>query len=588
MGESIPLTATTAGPDPKYQALETIEQVSEPTDSDTAMPNEGLGKTSKEADIISARPEFVMVQKSLDQIDKRIGNLASSIKELVTSSSKQAEARKPDESGKPEESDEPSESGKFEESGESGEPGSGVAGEPSNDSEEKEEADSKSMECPNKTIPRVRKCNWEQFKNRYNGDEGTFAIEILVAGSSLPRQMEDEDWKRIGNPGRKAGDAASLANLYIGYGNPQGFDTTNHRTAHGEMSTGSWIQRVRINSRAVMRILGRFTDADETWKGKPHTFMRPFRYLLHFHDKMKKELEIIKAKIVEAPAPAKEDNKSQEGTPSTDTVSDPTVQAESADNEQGKDVDSTEVLYSRKETLDEVQCYVDFAEEHLLPLRHQFDSPGGSGVLKVRHEDLCYLFQPGDLVYIPSSGQQGLSARFSTTQTIRKVYRVHAHTYGQSISEGCSCSICKGPTTVYTYYLDYDGGGYGCVPNPVEFKSFEGEKEITELPCYPIRFMKDLEKTLEHAKSDGTNFVAHISRRYGFYSGWSMIKSPIGEDLEDAKGDKIKSPEHIESDVLVDFTEAFNAYPKWKPELESRSKESYSVKSAVDKTSVMT
>ena len=337
-----------------------------------------------------------------------------------------------------------------------------------------------------------------------------------------------------------------------------------------------------------MRILGRFTDADKTWKGKPHTFIRPFRYLLHFHDKMKKELEAIKAKIAEAPAPTKEDDKSQEGITSANTAPDPAAKAESPDDEQEKDADSTETLNSSKETLDEVQCYVDFVEEQLLPLRHQFDSPNESGVPKVRYEDLSYLFQPGDLVHVPSSGQQGLSVRFSTTQTIRRVYRVDVRTSGQGSSGGCNCSLCTGLTTVYSYYLDYDGEGYGCVPKPLAFELFEGEKEITELPCYPVRFMKESEKTLAQGKSDGSNFVAHISRRYGFYSGWSMIKSPTGEELEDTKGDTIKSPEHIESDVLVDFAEAFNTYPKWKPVLSTRSNESPSVESTVDKILVMT
>ena len=55
---------------------------------------------------------------------------------------------------------------------------------------------------------------------------------------------------------------------------------------------------------------------------------------------MKEELEIIRAKVTEAPGPAKEDDKSQEGIASTDTATDSVARAESADNEQEKDVDS--------------------------------------------------------------------------------------------------------------------------------------------------------------------------------------------------------------------------------------------------------
>ena len=54
-------------------------------------------------------------------------------------------------------------------------------------------------------------------------------------------------------------------------------------------SSENRLHRVRINSGAVMDLLSRVSGADR-WKGKSHTFSRPFRAFYHFHKKIKQEL----------------------------------------------------------------------------------------------------------------------------------------------------------------------------------------------------------------------------------------------------------------------------------------------------------
>lgn len=45
-----------------------------------------------------------------------------------------------------------------------------------------------------------------------------------------------------------------------------------------------------------------------------------------------------------------------------------------------------------------------------------------------------------------------------------------------------------------------------------------------------------------------------------------MIIDPLGDRLEDHLGEKLRIPRHIDSDVIVDFQEAFQSYPWWKPD----------------------
>ncbi|KAI4915266.1 hypothetical protein J4E85_010390 [Alternaria conjuncta] len=550
--------AVNAEPELKQPALETVRQVSDPAEFDKSTQEEVSTKDSREGDAIIAQlePEHV----SLDQINRSIGDLTSSIKELVTSRTTEVPTAKPDGSNV-----EVSEGKDL-----------AVRGDGDAPTEEKPN----DVECPAKIIPQVRNCDWEQFKNRHDGGKDVFALEVLITGNTLPRQMEDEDARRLRIPGRIPGPPPPPADPMT---------ITKHGLAHSEVRRGSWIRQVRINSRAVMKILGKFSDADKTWEGKPHTFMQPFRHLLHFHEKMKKELQVIEAKIAGSAVPPETKNTSLDEIKPIVTAPGSVVDDEDANNDKDKDSDNLEGLDLNKETLEEVQCYVDFVEEHLLPLRQQFFDPPTPGVpTRVRYDELPYLFEPGDLVYVPKSGQQGPNAN-STTQEIRRVFSVDVG-YNKDWETGCNCSICKESkfTSLQSYYLDYDGEKYGCVMTPVTFDPFKDKKAITELPCYPLRFVDDLETKLKHAKSDGARFVEHIAKRYGFYNGWSVIKSPAGDDLEDAKGERIKSPEHIESDVLVDFTEAFNVYPKWKPELQTRTEELYFLVQVADQTSIMT
>lgn len=214
-----------------------------------------------------------------------------------------------------------------------------------------------------------------------------------------------------------------------------------------------------------------------------------------------------------------------------------------------------EKIYSSNDALEDVKCYVKFVKEKLLPDYHQFDGEISSKT-KVRFDDLWYLFRSGDLVHIPSSPKEAHIARSSTQQTTWRIYSIRldpAYFY------------------LYCYYIDFDGESYGAVSNSFSIEYFKGEKEVMKLDGpYPLRFMKDWEASLSQLGTDGAKVVDCITRRYGYYSGWSITRNPAGEELQDIKsnaGDMIKSPDHIESEVLVDYTETFNVAPSWKPDL---------------------
>src|SRR6476661_5469069 len=73
-----------------------------------------------------------------------------------------------------------------------------------------------------------------------------------------------------------------------------------------------WLQRVLINSRDIMMYLGLQSPAGKKWNGRPHVFRRPFRYLIHFHDKMKEALAELEESASSADSKSSDSQQAQE------------------------------------------------------------------------------------------------------------------------------------------------------------------------------------------------------------------------------------------------------------------------------------
>ncbi len=92
----------------------------------------------------------------------------------------------------------------------------------------------------------------------------------------------------------------------------------------------------------------------------------------------------------------------------------------------------------------------------------------------------------------------------------------------------CRCLACRERTCnviAKVYFLDYDGETYGARDHELTLHYYEGERRSPDLPFYPVRYLKDKE-LLAQATADGQEYYKHISRRCGFYSGWTLVKAP--------------------------------------------------------------
>lgn len=427
---------------------------------------------------------------------------------------------------------------------------SDAAGSDDDDNDEREQT------LKGQLILGARTCDYAEFKESVKGQR-KHVLDYLLAGNEL--LSESLAWKE-----RHLSAPLIDVNNVAGTGSKaqtKSFGKAERKVLPKDPLHERWIHRVRINSITVNEILWRFAaeaaDSPSSTKNSAQSllFVRPFSFLLHYQTGMREEAIALEKRL-------------RTGELSGDSP--------------------TELQHQRA-ALAELQIYVEFVEQKLVPEHQRWKSYQPAQATeqpsRARFEDLWYLFEPGELVYIPPNASR-IFKDLSAYQPIGRVYRVQQPTLESqsrnpkqalhSILKSASQTETFKESTrdsfnVAAYHLEFDGDQWGAVSRPaVVISRFEGEKEVSNLPVYPLRFLKDYEKMLGKAMADGRSVVDLIGARLVFYEGWSLISTPLGANIPSTdaskKGGDGRSPTHIGSDVLIDYTETFNTIPEWKPE----------------------
>lgn len=130
--------------------------------------------------------------------------------------------------------------------------------------------------------------------------------------------------------------------------------------------------------------------------------------------------------------------------------------------------------------------------------------------------------------------------------------------------------------TVYGYYIDHDGSGFGAVRHKFSIDAFPGERPIDSLEVFPVRFAENCKQLFESSKTQGENFVKYLDPkdRHQAYNAWTVTRNPPHdprdyddpdvEILRDEFGNCWRHPEYVESDVIIDMNEAFQKNADWR------------------------
>lgn len=412
--------------------------------------------------------------------------------------------------------------------------------ESSSSSSEIIQSDDEAPKKPPRDIkPEIRECNFEQFQSRPAGDHKLYCVDVLIAGDSFLREMQafKDTVVEI-----KAGVIQSWKPRHA---------LDRKENSASEETEKKWIRRIRINSHAVLEMLRIVGPEPSFTSNQPIVFYRPFQLLVSLHEKVKEQLTNMKRPPSDSVA---DGGKSKDLSGIADLSTTPAQESENR----------IQKLAETQNALDELTCFVDFMETRIMPISRRYSNPSPSPSETISYEDLWYLFRPGTLVY--STSDPSSTDRFRSSPYAHRFLRVIE-------TQLATTSIIKPPIRVMferrwsllLHFIEYDGTSY----SPAYFtythiNPFVGRRKVTELPVYPVSYLEN-DQIFAQAQSDGATYVSLIERRSGFYSGWSQIPNSFGVPLTERAPESLpKSPEHIESDILVDFQETFNAFPGWK------------------------
>jgi hypothetical protein len=423
------------------------------------------------------------------------------------------------------------------------------------------ESDDEDYQAP--MVPGVRKCNWEQFINRFSKYEPLYAVDVLEAGEDLGNEIQEENKQRKTHP------------IFEGI-----FIQTQTQVKRRRYDNTKWPQMIRVRSPRLLAIFSRVTGY--AWAAQPYTFRRPFQYLIYFHGKLKEELERMEVmtsrdsehvgqSISSSSAPntafsLQASILTQEGT-SQILEESPTAAREDGSGRtalvpQG----GSEYLAA----LEDLRSYIQFAEAEIMPGYRRFQGVTYSSSLRIRFDELWYLFRPGELLYMPSktlakqvanyAGDMLLFDSSDESSMQQKIWRVF---FGLNPRTRQSNELFY----VSCYYIDYDGTNYGAVSEYFGIEPFQGEKDIRDLELYPLRFAPGADALLEEYRKTGTKFTNSISAWHMSHNGWTLITDPIGRPIRDYSARifdrRQRRPAHLEGEVIVDFKEAFNSNPEF-------------------------
>ncbi|KAJ5494612.1 hypothetical protein N7463_010699 [Penicillium fimorum] len=284
----------------------------------------------------------------------------------------------------------------------------------------------------------------------------------------------------------------------------------------------------RLRSTILLKVLDEVTD--QLSQRGPHEhkviFMRPFKLLTLFGKELlehQKKLEQIHG-----------DSTAESQDPSTSIV--PLKETESP------------------KALEHLRLLNEFLANNLgRAIKLREDSEKGTA-RKVAFCDLWHLFRPGTTVRTPAAKQVQL-------------YRVIRATGGRPLSlingdppanyagvklkdQGYS----PGSFIVECFYVDFDGAQYGPVNRTFQIRKYEGERDMTALPVYPLQCDPDHESIREAMVTRGENFA--------------VLSNPQKTAHKQYRGLTLdKHPEQVESQVIIDFQLAFLETPDNKPQI---------------------
>ncbi|OTB15342.1 hypothetical protein K445DRAFT_22832 [Daldinia sp. EC12] len=315
-------------------------------------------------------------------------------------------------------------------------------------------------------------------------------------------------------------------------------------------------ERIRIISTLVLDSLEMALNASiQTYKryrsANPGVvLLRPFKALVHCERTLREQVSRLRENVyahiqsdrkLESPQNGIEAKNISDGSVlrTLSRLPNPNYSIERGDSPVNKwikvDLDSGVGLDSA--VLLQLECLLDFFDTDIRP---KLNHISGENCQNISFDELWYLFKPGDLLLGQEEKQAFKLVRVITPA--HKGMKPWDKWYRNSIAR-----LEEEHLMLECVCVDFDGQSFGPVSGCFSIARFEGEKPVTSLPVYPIRFSAN--KDIRQQLIDRGNMLLQVAMFKPMYC--------IGHTLD--------TKEEVDSQVVVDFGEALFVNQSWRP-----------------------
>jgi hypothetical protein len=373
-------------------------------------------------------------------------------------------------------------------------------------------------------LPTINKCNFTDFKNRFSEEDSRNAVDVLESGNLFEQEYRSVQALRekLFEHGKSNIPLAKLKQETKTL--VRETDRTN-AALRNDQSDCTWIRRIRLQAPALLQLLAKVQG--ESWSNRPRTYGRPFCTLIHFHPQVKLALAELEEKWT------------------TQSEEHPTDSARMTPDDDDRESLDDDGLDDSEAALDILRVYVKFIDEEVIPESLRYDNLDYQSEEKILFSDLCYIFKPGEYIYMQIEGEQSTGHDYRMGQRIWRVYFVNdaIRSYNLTPADHRKYSTAE-PTeddgmyfTVHCYHIDYTGDEFCVVTNTFRIPPYDKWRPINSLPIYPIRFNPNHQKYMDNSLRIGEQVLRFVESKHAFYSTSkpSFIMLSFSRTLEESK-----------------------------------------------------
>lgn len=347
-------------------------------------------------------------------------------------------------------------------------------------------------------------------------------------------------------------------------------------------------ERIRINSKQVIDVLSSIHGSPlspNTNESSSVVLLRPFKILDAYGKQIRERCSRLEegcAKGPEMPPTMREQGETKQ--PDSAVAPDEETSDQPSDVKDNRAVEEKEKPTSQEEQslqLQHLSCLCEFMDEFI---GRKLAFLNSANCTKISFSDVWHLYQPGTTV-ISADGKQAYRIVSLQSKRHKGVDRWDAFWTRQYEKGGRDTDSsdeseydARAEITIKCVFIHFDGESFGPVIRKFHINKWDGDKEVTYLDIYPIRFhiLKHIDK-----RSVTSNTKTPISlREEEVEKGVRVLRQKLIDrgrvflDVAAVKqmyysGLAVDTRDEIESQVMVDFEEALahEARKDWVPKI---------------------